>query len=271
MHNPRVVEGKYIQVFQLNDFFSHVTSMILEHFDVETRADNVFILGCYVLEDSQKIRARFPGKKLVVYQLEQMMGSRSGNWHNVWRLAENIRGYDEIWDYDPLNVHFLAERDIRVDRLQPMLYTESLNNFVSSENPGIDVLFYGIINERRWKILHDIQVRCYNDLRIAWLYGEKDMDKYMADSKVILNIHAFEPWNRQEQTRIFYPVINGKTVVSELSQHNQFQGLIVESDKGNLVDTLRMMCRTDAWKSFGNMASGEFKIRTKEFLEKNPF
>lgn len=270
MHNPKVVEGKHIKVFQLNDFFYHVTSMLLEHFDVEARAGQVFVLGCYLLADVKTIRSRFPDNKLIVYQLEQMMGSRNGNWHKVLKLLDNIKGYDEVWDYDPLNVHFLGERNIKVDRLLPMLYTESLKNFTSSENPRIDVLFYGIINDRRWRILHEIQVSCYNDLRIAWIYGEQNMDKYMADSKVILNVHAFEPWNRQEQTRIFYPVINGKTVVSEISQHNQFQGMIVETEIRNLVETLKTVCSTDIWKSLGKMASNEFKSRTKEFLEKNP-
>ena len=264
MHNPKVVDGVHISVYQLNDFFSHVTEMVLEHFDTEDRKGTVFVLGCYVVEPVEKVRERFPGKKLIAYQLEQMMGL--GNWHSTAVLIENLRGYDEVWDYDPLNIHFLGERGVKVDRQVPMLHTKSLERVISSHDPKIDVLFYGIMNERRWRILNKLQLSCYNELRLVWVYGEKDMDRYLSDSKVVLNIHAFEPWNRQEQVRMFYPVINGKTVISETSQKNVMGGLIIEAGLDDLVETLRATCRTDLWRSFGPLAAREFRERTERFL-----
>jgi hypothetical protein len=264
MHNPKSVDGKHISVYQLNDFFTHVTEMLLEHFDTEDRKGTVFVLGGYVLEPVAKLRERFPGKKLIAYQLEQMMGL--GNWHQTSTLIENLMGYDEVWDYDPLNVHFLGERGIKVDRFVPLLHTRSLERVISSHDPKIDVLFYGIMNERRWRILNRVQLSCYNELRLVWVYGEDEMDRYISDSKVILNIHAFEPWNRQEQVRMFYPVINGKTVVSEPSQHNQMSGLIIESGLNDMVETLRATCKTDLGRSFGPLAAREFRDRTDKFL-----
>lgn len=264
MHNPKTTAGKHATVHQLNDFFSHVAEMMLEHFDTEDRNDTVFVLGNYVVEPVENLRKRFPGKKLVAYQLEQMMGL--GNWHKTSTLIDNLKGYDEIWDYDQLNIYFLKQRGITVDRFVPMLHAKSLERIISVHEPKIDVLFYGIMNERRWRILNRIQLACYNDLRIVWVYGENDMDRYISDSKVILNIHAFEPWNRQEQVRMFYPVINGKTVISETSQKNVMDGLIIESELDCLVETLRATCRTDLWRSFGSMAAREFRDRTEKFL-----
>lgn len=266
MHNPKTIQGKHVSVHQLNDFFGHVAVMLLEHFDRPARQDTVFILGGYVTEPVSSMRNKFPGKKLIAYQLEQMMGI--GNWHKTSVLIDNLRGYDEIWDYDPLNIHFLKECGLKVDRHLPLLHTKGLSKVKPVDDPRIDVLFYGIMNERRWRLMNDLQLKCYNELRIVWVYGERDMDTYLSDSKVVLNMHAFEPWNRQEQVRMFYPVINGKTVVSETSQHNEMSGLIIECETKDIVETLRTACRTDLWRTFGPMACRNFQERTEEFLKK---
>ena len=133
MHNPKVIDGKNISIYQLNDFFSHVTEMLLEHFDVEVRKGDVFVVGPYVQEGVESIKERFPGRKLVAYQLEQMMGI--GNWRRSSSIIENLKGYDELWDYDPLNAHYLGQHGIKVDRVVPMLHTASLERIISSHEP----------------------------------------------------------------------------------------------------------------------------------------
>lgn len=262
MHNPKIIKGKHIEVYQLNDFFSDVTKMLLEHFDVPSRSE-VFVLGGYIFNSADKMRAMFPEKRLIVYQLEQMMGGP--NWYGVSSTIENLKEYDEIWDYDPLNVKFLGWHGVKVDRVVPMLYCESLKNIKNSDEPKNDVLFYGFMNERRWKLMTEIQRKCYNEIEIVWKYG-KETNIHISDSKVVFNMHSFEPWNRQEQVRIFYPVINEKTVVSEQSQHNEFKNIIIESETKNITDVLMSVCRSDIWRSFGKLASEEYKRKTDKFM-----
>jgi hypothetical protein len=262
MHDLKTITGKHIKICQLNSFFSNVSAMLLEHFDLPEYENVVFILGGYIFHPVSFFRDKFPNHKLIAYQLEQMMGP--DNWNSLTRTIENLRGFDEIWDYDNLNSGFLIHQNIYTDKIVPMLYTQSLEKIVSKEEPKIDVLFFGTMNERRWRIIDTIQRRSYNELKVVWSYGDYDVDEYIANSKTILNLHAFEPWNRQEQVRMFYPIINGKTVISEVSQVNRMQGLIIEFENQNLVEVLRSVCMTDLWKTFGEFSKKEFKERTEK-------
>ncbi len=178
----------------------------------------------------------------------------------------NLKGADEIWDFDFLNSAFLAENGIKVDRLVPILHTSLLQRIDYKEDPFFDVLFYGYMNERRFKIFHDLQKSLYGNIKLNWIYGSCDIDKYIQDSKVILNLHAFEPYSRQEQVRMFYPIINYKTVISEASQLNNLSGSIIESSLEDLANTLRCVCRSDVWREFGKQAELNFKLKTKQFM-----
>ena len=104
---------------------------------------------------------------------------------------------------------------------------------------------------------------------MQWIYGSTNIDKYIADSKTILNLHAFEPYNRQEQTRMFYPVINEKTVISEKSQVNNMQSCIIESNIEDLAKVILSVCKTNIWVDFGIQAEKIFKKITQEKLNEN--
>lgn len=259
----KVITGQFIKIHELNKFFSHVTSMMLEHFDNPKYKNTTFLLGTYILEPVNEIKKLFPGQKIIVYQLEQLMAGT--NWHDVRKTMLNIDGADEIWDFDYLNRAFLAENGIIVNRLVPILHTSALQKINIKDEPFFDVLFYGYMNERRFKIFHNLQQNLYNDIKINWIYGSCDLDKYIQDSKIILNLHAFEPYNRQEQVRMFYPIINYKTVVSEISQHNNLSGSIIESSIDDLANTIKCVCRSDVWREFGKQAEINFRQKTELF------
>jgi hypothetical protein len=268
MHNSKYIQGKFIKIHQLNDFFNHVSIMLLEHFDKIEYDNTLIIVGSCVVYPYSKFKSENPNHKIIVYQLEQMMGG--SNWHSINYISSNFSGCDTLWDYDPMNVFYIKEyHNLNVDKLLPMLYTKSLDKIENKEYPSIDVLFYGFINERRFKILNNIQSNTYNTLKIAWIYGEPNVDRYIADSKVILNLHAFEPWNRQEQVRMFYPLINGKTIVSEPSQTNHFDGMIVESQINNLASDLVRICYDGSWRRIGAQGKVQFIEKTQKYLEQN--
>lgn len=267
MHQSKTIKGKHIVVHELNPFFRQITQMMLEHFDIEKFQDTLFVLGGYILNDVKWYKEKFPGMKIIAYQLEQMMGT--GNWNDLDKTLDNLSRYDEVWDYDEMNVEFLKNHGISVSRTVPMLYTSSLDEKLSTPTePDIDVLFYGYVNERRWRVFEFLQRKLYGKLRVAWVFGEPDIKKFMSNSKTILNIHAFEPWNRQEQPRIFYPVINSKTVISEKSQANRMENMVIEADINHLVDLMIDVCKTEKWIEFGINAKRQFKIRTDSLLQK---
>jgi hypothetical protein len=230
--------------------------MLLEHLDEEARSGELFVVGRHSRRNPESIRQLFPDKKIIAYQSKQMMGL--GDWRNVKLTIENLRGYDEVWDCDPINAHFLAQRGIVVHNVFPFVHASCLEKIESKDHPSIDVLFYGEMTDRRSEAIARLQKNCPN-LRMVWVRGDPDLDRYISDSKVVLNIHAFEPWNRQEQARIFYPLINGKTVVSEPSQHEHFSDLIIRSDLESMPSVLNSVCSSDLWRSFGKLASVNFK------------
>ena len=265
MHNRKIIDGKFIKIYQLNDFFYHVSLMLLEKFDNEKYEKTLFLLGVYCFDSIKDIKVNYNGFKIVVYQLEQLMAG--GNWHNVNSIMENIKDADEIWDYDPLNIAYLNENKIKTNRFLPLLHTNSLKKIEENKNPYFDVLFYGLINDRRYRILKKIQSDLYNQIKINWVFGCVDMDKSIFETKIILNIHAFEPYHRQEQVRMFYPLINGKTIVSEASQVNNMEGCIIECPVDDISRTLLTVANTTIWKDFGPMASKEFETKSKRILD----
>ncbi|MEZ5479172.1 MAG: hypothetical protein R3E95_17310 [Thiolinea sp.] len=243
--------------------------MLLEHFDQPRNSGSVIILGDYVHNPVAHFRSLYPQQRIIIYQLEQMVGSET--WHSVTKIISHIQGADEIWDYDHLNAEFLSWHGVQVNKIIPILYTQALENIPYNSHPEIDVLFYGYINERRYRILRMMQQEFYNQHSIVWLYGisGKALDRYIANSKVILNLHAFEPWHRQEQVRIFYPIINQKLVISETSQKNYFDDSIVEADGPNLASTIKYWLQDERWIEKSRYAKRKFQQLSNAWLENN--
>jgi hypothetical protein len=265
----KLVVGKHIRVHQSQAIgFENIPDMLLEHFDREEHAGKTFILGDFVYHPIDHFRQLYPGSRIVIYQLEQMVGSET--WHPVAHIINNIRGADELWDFDPLNAEFLKWHDLIVDRIVPLPYTEALRRIPLQPDPAIDVLFYGYMNDRRYRIIRQLEQQLYNRIKLLWLYGvhSEGLDRYISDARIVLNLHAFEPWHRQEQVRIFYPLINGRLVVSETSEVNGFGDCIVESDELNLADTLLYWLADDRWREAGLAASERYRQRSSaEFTQ----
>ena len=76
-----------------------------------------------------------------------------------------------------------------------------------------------------------------------------------------LNIHAYEGNNRQEQVRMFYPVINGACVVSERSARNYMDGCITECPLQYIPETIENILKNDMWKKLGDNAVYNFMRR----------
>ena len=62
------IKGKYIVVNCWNYYFNQVATMVLEHYDTEKYQNTVFILGTYIFKPLSKLKKKYKGKKIIIYQ-----------------------------------------------------------------------------------------------------------------------------------------------------------------------------------------------------------
>lgn len=258
--NHVIYNGEYlILCMPDNQFFSNIINFLSYKFDNEEYRDNIIIVsGNYLCIDY--LRLKYPSKKLIAYNWEQLVGCNQ--WLNADALCRGIKSADEIWDYDYLNKSYLNKyHNIEVNKVYPFAYYPNIEKLRSYENPVIDVLFYGLLNQRRSKILTGLQQRFYDKVSIVSVGGMsvEDTYKFIENSKIVLNLHAFEPWSRQEQERIGFLLGNQKCVLSEISQENYFSDAIVESTIEQLGTSIQALLSNDNWRTIANSGYKKFK------------
>lgn len=225
--------------------------------------DKVVVLGYNVARYlPQALRQKYPGKKIVAYQLEQLFpGSKWVNPHTEkW-----LRNVDEIWEYDLSNLDYLHRARFTNVTYRPMAYCEPLRDIPAAPK-DTDILFYGYPTPRRMEILGTIMERTWTKYSLVWATGVtgarlRDM---IARSRVILNVHAFRENCRQEQVRMFYPVINGACVVSEKSPHNEFGKSIVVCDTGKIAATVTHVLDKGLWEEVGKSAPDVYRAHCED-------
>lgn len=166
-------------------------------------------------------------KNSIVVNFEQLFENASwatGPYMKI--LKEN-----QVWDYDIDNVKWLRNKGCNNIKTltygfsPTMIYDENIDG-----KEDIDVLFFGSITQRRWKILKYLKNALPPHLNFQHIYGiwGKHRDDIVRRSKIIINIHAFENHSRFEMTRISYLLSNKKAVISEPSD--------VEGSWKNIID-----------------------------------
>ena len=83
----------------------------------------------------------------------------------------------------------------------------------------------------------------------------------MERSKIILNIHSTDTFNRQEQPRIFYALINKMCVLSEPSQKNYFEDAVIESE--DFLASTQSLLKNDKYKKQAQKGYEIFKNSIK--------
>jgi hypothetical protein len=206
-------------------------------------------LGSYLREPISEIRDRFPGKRLIIYQLEPLVDD---HWWSPDYIMEILKEVDEVWDYDIENANKIGSHSIPV-KYRPFLYSESLKRINNIQNPDIDVLFYGTLNDRRMNIINSFLRPYFSRIKFVFLsnFLESELDEFIGRSKIILNLNAHDN-DKQKQSRIFYAVINNKCVVSEKSRVNYFDDLIKESDLMDLPDLIMNLLESERWRDYSN-------------------
>jgi glycosyltransferase involved in cell wall biosynthesis len=98
---------------------------------------------------------------------------------------------------------------------QKLGFQKELSRIKKSPHPEIDILFYGSLNERRQKILTQLEARGLKVKSVVGLYGN-ERDQLIARSKVVLN-HHFYTSEIFEIVRVFYLLSNAVPVVGEVN------------------------------------------------------
>ena len=169
-------------------------------------------------------------------------------------------------------------------KFRPVKYTESLRKVTPVAEPDIDVLFYGSTTDHRnefFKNFHGKFIAPNNDedymqifmkLSTMCLSGIDDsrLDEFISRSKIILNLQPYkleDGEDRQSQVRIYYPLINGKCVVSEKSKRNYFGNSILEFTNYQQFGEIAMnLLFTGNWRNYPSNCSDYGRFVNREVL-----
>lgn len=247
----------------LNEYFTPVSNMLLEHYDNEETGKVVFSLDTYLYESVNSIRFRNRGYRLIIYQLEQLTDSNT--LVNTEDICNTLREADEIWDYDLLNIRYLDFYKIQA-KFVPMRYSVmNSSEFINKDSErDIDILFYGVVNDHRSSYITKLTHKLYPEYNCAVVsnFSIGSTDKFIDRSKVIVNLHQFSPYARQEQVRISYLLTNSRCVVSEWSQLNYFGLLIDEFNEDSMIEVIKSLLDNDQYKVKESLLSDHYKALT---------
>lgn len=248
----------YVHPILLSNHWIDIISMIEDNYSNCYNQSDILIVGQCVFESVEEIKSRYPGfNRYIVYQLEPLS---ENHWIKKETIINNIKGADEIWDYDLQNINELKKFGINA-KFKPFLYSEKLKRINNSEEPDIDILFYGSITESRAKTITGFSVHgvTYENFVTVTNVDGKKLDEYISRSKVIIDLQTDSENRIQKQSRIYYALINGKCVVSEKSNYNYFGDLIHEAEDYNLIHDPLSFVRDGSWRIRGESASKRFK------------
>lgn len=166
------------------------------------------IIGCHLLHPD--LIQQVP-KNSIVLNTEQIYSDTTKWNQNIFFWAKNFT----IWDYSKKNIEKFNELGLSKVRFFGIGFQQELARLNPLIPKDIDVLFYGSINQRRKKILEELEK---NGLKVKVLFGVygKERDNLIERSKIVLNFHYY---NSQifEVVRVFYLLTNSIAVVGEVN------------------------------------------------------
>lgn len=239
-----------------------LSEMIQDVYGHLEKHDTLMMLGNYLFQNPTQYKSM--SDKVIVYQSEPLV---ENHWWKTDHILKQLESADEVWDYDIENILLLRKHGIEA-KFRPPTYSDKLKTVTNSENPDIDVLFYGTLTRYRYDaiaaVLENWNTVKY-DLKFVFVnnfFGQQ-LDELIGRSKIILNLNPYDGETRQQQTRISHSLINDKCVLSEKSSVNYF-GNQIESFKGNkeLIDKLYALLLDGDWKKYttNNYKENSFKM-----------
>lgn len=258
-----------------SDLWQTLAETLEENYGMMEDPGHTVVFALHHHKPAEQIKEMLNCGKLIIYQTEPLVPN---HWWKTERIIENIRGADEVWDYDLENIMVLKKYGIEA-KYRPPKYCHKLKTVVNNENPDIDILFYGSMTERRSKfisyyltnaIIRNEDTQIWLDANFVYAFNTlgKKLDEYIARSKIILNLNPYDGECRQQQVRIYHSLINEKCVLSEKNKFNYYGNLICEFENGNMQDMFDKtiyLLRDDRWKTYAN--DNYKKMQDKQLIE----
>ena len=151
----------------------------------------------------------------ILYQLEQVV---QGELKPVFHA---IGDQFTVWDYSVRNMERLRPIGVTRSVHVPIGYVPELSRIDAAADQNIDVLFYGLVEQRRGRVIEALMDAGLTVKVLQGVYGA-ERDKYIARSKVVLNMHLYEA-RIFEVARVSYLLANAKAVVSECGEHTEIE------------------------------------------------
>ncbi len=142
----------------------------------------------------------------IVLNCEQLAEKRA--WYKS-ALYRSLLERHTYWDYSATNLPHVTN-DFKA--VVPFLSCPALERLKKAPRE-IDLLFYGSMNDHRALILENLRRAGLRLHILQGIYGP-ERDAFLSQARAVLNLHFYEA-QILEQVRCFYPLINGKAVISE--------------------------------------------------------
>lgn len=190
------------------------TEIALQAAYAKDTSNTVVLLGGWRLSNRHTVawyKKRY--EKVIVFNQEQILNS--DRQYVTFKYFKMMKEADELWDYDEFNVNVLKHirPDIKLRLLKPCAELDA-----GTEDKDIDVLFYGVVNDRRRKILQFLEDAGIHVTVLEQVFGD-ELVPYIRKSKILLNLHKHAT-SLQEQARMIRWVASNATIISEPSRKN---------------------------------------------------
>ena len=214
------------------------------------------VLGYHFLW-GQQLPPEYP---CIIYQLEELFAGQE--W--PLEIIETLRSPNcVVWDFSERNIDFLAERGIPAF-FKPLGFHPKMFNVSPRQQKDVDVLFYGSKNERRMKILRELE-KCCNLKVLTGVYGA-ERDEWITRSKIVLCMRYYEI-QLFDEVRISYLLNNRVFTVVEDTPNRRYTDFITYAGYDRLVTTCQYYLQNDrlrteaaerAFREFSRFPESEF-------------
>lgn len=174
----------------------------------------------------------------IVYQME-ILDDELGHLKNYPDYLNFLSRALSVWDYSPKNFNYLQSKGLKNIAYVPPGYHSICEKFSWHESPHqFDFLFIGSLSDRRASFLEALTNTGYRVGAITesnGAFGEM-RDQLVLNSKIIVNVHCFDNLDVLETVRISYLLTNHAVVISEVSDHDPYNGSILYAKYEDMVD-----------------------------------
>ena len=186
----------------------------LKHEFRNDQSDTVIICGAHDLSHEHSFdEYKKKYGKVIVFNQEPLL-AKQRNFMHIGYFAWLSKA-DEVWDYDEENIKVLKliRPDVKLHVLKPYKV------WPKESRKDNDILFYGVMNEHRKKILNELSKR-HQVKVLTNCWDGNELDRWILRSKILLNIHYFHETSLQEQARMIRWIGAPCRIISEPSVHN---------------------------------------------------